>query len=95
MKDGWDKRETRFKTDKDIILNCLYEAYGYEMNAVLSGKNIRHTMIFPFLRMLSNDKLDEQEIHKKLWSIYKENQEKEKFVARGQEYLKSIERTTH
>ena len=49
MKKEWVKPEIRFTTDPDIILGCLYEVYGQEKKAVMVGKNIRHTMIFPFL----------------------------------------------
>ena len=55
MKKEWVKPEIRFTTDPDIILGCLYEVYGQEKKAVVAGKNIRHTMIFPFLRMVSNN----------------------------------------
>ena len=54
MKKEWVKPEIKFITDPDIILGCLYEVYGQEQKSVLAGKNIRHTMIFPFLRMLAN-----------------------------------------
>ena len=55
MKKEWVKPEIKFITDPDIILGCLYEVYGQEQKSVLAGKNIRHTMIFPFLRMLANN----------------------------------------
>ena len=48
MKKEWVKPEIKFITDPDIILGCLYEVYGQEQKSVLAGKNIRHTMIFPF-----------------------------------------------
>ena len=54
MKKEWIKPEIRFITEPDIVLGCLYEVYGQEKQAVLSGKNIRHTMIFTFFRILAN-----------------------------------------
>ncbi len=49
MKKEWVKPEIRFTTDPGMLLGCLYEVYGQEKKSVLAGKNIRHTMIFPFL----------------------------------------------
>ena len=52
MKKKWVKPEMKFVTDPDIGLECLFEVYQKEMPSVLSGKDIRHTMIYPFLKML-------------------------------------------
>ena len=74
MKKEWVKPEIRFTTDPDIILGCLYEVYGQEKKSVLAGKNIRHTMIFQFLRMLANnaegDIRDLERLHQRLWNEY-------------------------
>lgn len=74
MKKEWVKPEIKFITDPDIILGCLYEVYGQEQKSVLAGKNIRHTMIFPFLRMLANntqgDIRDLEALHQRLWKHY-------------------------
>ena len=81
MKKEWVKPEIRFTTDPDIILGCLYEVYGQEQKSVLAGKNIRHTMIFPFLRMLANntqgDVRDLEALHQRLWKIYEKEPEKQ------------------
>lgn len=94
MKKKWEKPEIRFVTDPDIILACLYEVYGQETNAVLAGKNIRHTMIFPFLRMLLNntkgDIRDLETVHQRLWKVYLKNPEKKVFIQQGQKILDTI-----
>ena len=94
MKKEWVKPEMRFITDPDIILGCLYEVYGQEKQAVLSGKNIRHTMVFPFLRMLSNHTegsvRDLEMLHKRLWAIYQKKPEKQEFVQQGEKILEAV-----
>ena len=91
MKKKWVKPEMKFDTDPDIILECIYEVYGQEKHMVLSGKNIRHTMVFPFLKMLSNNLKgnsgDLEGLHKHLWSIYQKKLEKQEFVRQCQEIL--------
>lgn len=94
MKKEWVKPEIRFTTDPDIILGCLYEVYGQEKKSVLAGKNIRHTMIFPFLRMLANntqgDIRDLERLHQRLWNEYEKELEKQVFVQQGQEILAAV-----
>ena len=94
MKKEWVKPEIRFATDPDIILGCLYEVYGQEKKSVLAGKNIRHTMIFPFLRMLANnaegDIRDLERLHQRLWNEYEKEPEKQVFVQQGQEILAAV-----
>ena len=94
MKKEWEKPEIRFTTDPDIILGCLYEVYGQEKKSVLAGKNIRHTMIFPFLRMLANnaegDIRDLELLHQRLWNEYEKEPEKQVFVQQGQEILAAV-----
>ena len=94
MKKEWVKPEIKFTTDPDIILGCLYEVYGQEKKSVLAGKNIRHTMIFPFLRMLANnaegDIRDLEQLHQRLWKIYEKEPEKLAFVQQGQEILAAV-----
>lgn len=96
MQKKWVRPEIRFITDPDIILGCLYEVYGQEQNSVLAGKNIRHTMIFPFLRMLlNNTKGDIREletVHQRLWKVYEKNPGKNGFVQQGQEILDTIKK---
>ena len=79
MKKEWVNPEIKFITDPDIILGCLYEVYGQEQKSVLAGKNIRHTMIFPFLRMLANntqgDVRNLEALHQRLWKIYEKEPE--------------------
>ena len=93
MKKEWVKPEIRFTTDPDIILGCLYEVYGQEKKSVLAGKNIRHTMIFPFLRMLANnaegDIRDLELLHQRLWNEYEKEPEKQVFVQQCQEILEA------
>ena len=91
MKKEWVKPEIRFITEPDVILGCLYEVYGQEKQAVLSGKNIRHTMIYPFLRMLANstERINNlQVLHRELWKVYREMPRKEIFVQQGEEILR-------
>ena len=89
MKKEWVKPEIKFITDPDIILGCLYEVYGQEQKSVLAGKNIRHTMIFPFLRMLANntqgDVRDLEALHQRLWKIYEKRTGKAGVCTAGRE----------
>lgn len=91
MKKEWVKPEIRFTTDPDIILGCLYEVYGQEKQGILAGARIRHTMIFLFLKMLSDD-IEEgtrylEILHKRLWRICQEEPGKQEFVQWGQKIL--------
>ena len=94
MKKEWVKPEIKFITDPDIILGCLYEVYGQEQKSVLAGKNIRHTMIVPFLRKLANntqgDVRDLEDLHQRLWKIYETEQEKKEFVQQGEKILEAV-----
>ena len=94
MKKELVKPEIKFITDPDIILGCLYEVYGQEQKSVLAGKNIRHTMIFPFLRMLANnaegDIRDLERLHQRLRDEYEKEPEKQVFVQQGQEILAAV-----
>ncbi len=96
MKKEWVNPEIRFTTDSDIILGCLYEVYGQEKQVLRTGVDFRHTMIFPFLRMLSNNPEEttrEMEIlHKRFWKIYQEKLERQEFVRRGQKILMSTQK---
>lgn len=85
MSRKWEKSEEVFTTDPDIIMECLFEVYEKETPAVLSGKNIRHTMIYPFLKMLRNEFGDYtlESLHKMLWPCYQKEHRKEAFVEKG------------
>ena len=85
MSRKWEKSKEGFKTDPDIIMECLFEVYEKETLAVLSGKNIRHTMIYPFLKMLSHEFGDYtlESLHKMLWCCYQKEHRKEAFVEKG------------
>lgn len=74
-----------FAAEPDIIMECLFEVYEKEMPAVLSGQNIRHTMIYPFLKMLGREFANYtlEELHKILWCCYCKVQRKETFVEQG------------
>lgn len=93
MKKEWVKPEIKFITDPDVVLECIYDVYGQEKQAVLSGKNIRHTMIYPFLRMVGHlyEQHQPETVHKNLWSIYQKFPEKEDFVRQGMCYLQEGE----
>ena len=85
MRRKWEKSGEGFTTDPDIVMECLFEVYEKETPAVLSGKNIRHTMIYPFLKMLSHEfgEYTLEALHKNLWKIYCQFKCKEKFVKMG------------
>ena len=94
MKKEWVKPEIKFITDPDIILGCLYEVYGQEKKSVLAGKNIRHTMIFPFLRMLANntegDVRDLEALHQRLWRYMKKNWKSRCLYSRARKILDAV-----
>lgn len=85
MRRKWEESKEGFTTDPDIIMECLFEVYEKETPAVLSGKNIRHTMIYPFLKMLSHEFGDYtlESLHKMLWCCYQKEHRKEAFVEKG------------
>lgn len=89
MKKTWVKPEIKFITDPDIVLECIYEVYGQEKRTVLSGKNIRHTMVYPFLKMVGHlyEQHQPETVHKNLWEIYLKCAGKEDFVKQGLHYL--------
>ena len=76
--------EYAFITDIRITLECLHEAYQMEGDLLKSGKNIRATMIYPFIRMVkeqcSTREMCEEELHKALWRIYETERDNVKFV---------------
>ena len=75
----------RFKTDIDIVLECLHEAYDMEGALICNGKNIHRTMVYPFIKMLETHcvGITEKEIHKKLWEAYKEDSSKNQFLSKA------------
>lgn len=94
MRREWVRPGTKFVADSDIVLECLYDLYGQEGQMVLAGKNIRHTMIFPFLRMLANSidgtNRDVERLHQRLWSIYQKKMNLQEFVRQGKGVLVDI-----
>lgn len=94
QKRKWKKKPAKFKTEVPIILECLYENYRMEGEKIMSGKNIHSTMIYPFLRMLSDHYKDMtmEEIHKRLWKIYNENLSLENFVNRSEAELQKLQK---
>lgn len=90
----YEKPMIKFATDMNIILECLYEVYGQEEHHVLEGKDIRKTMIFPFLKMLESqcNGITVREIHKKLWKIYISERSKEPFISSAESLLKPVKR---
>lgn len=95
MRKKWEKPKEGFTTDPDIVMECLFEVYEKETPAVLSGKNIRHTMIYPFLKMLQHvyKNYTLELLHKKLWVIYWKFRNKEEFIKRGLLFLNKEDHT--
>lgn len=77
-------------SDPHIVLECLHETYGMEGELVSSGKNIRRTMVYPFIKMLEAScvGITGKEIHKKLWEAYKEDSSKNQFMSRAEIIMK-------
>lgn len=40
--------------DMEIVFECLHEVYGRESSLLLSDKDVRTTMVYPFLKMLTS-----------------------------------------
>lgn len=87
---GMGTRREVFVTEPDIILECLFEVYQMEASAILSEKNIRHTMVYVFLKMLQREFSDYtlEELHKALWRIFETTKTKVGFVRKGLYNLK-------
>lgn len=69
-------------TDIGIMLECLHEVYESEGSLLLSGKALRSTMAYPFIRMIESQcqGLSAREVHQLLWNIYLEGKEKSLFI---------------
>lgn len=80
----------KFETDANIVLECLHEAYDMEGDMVLSGKSIYTTMIYPFIKMLETYVvgITAEELHKKLWQVYKADGSKNHFLSKAQMIIK-------
>lgn len=76
-------------TDIGIMLECLYEVYESEGSLLLSGKALRSTMAYPFIKMIESQcqGLSAREIHQLLWNIYLEGKEKCLFIKVAKEQL--------
>lgn len=89
------KTDTRFITDVDIVLECLYEVYQQEGNPNLSKKDIRKTMLYPFLKMLEQmpeyeEKINCRTLHQNLWSIFIDSMNKKEFIEQAQIFLEKL-----
>ena len=83
------KPQIKFVTDFNIVLECLHEVYGLEKNHIQEGRDIRKTMVHPFVKMLENhcEKITLEEVHEKLWKVYLQISEKELFLSTAGELL--------
>lgn len=76
-------------TDIGIMLECLHEVYESEGSLLLSGKALRSTMAYPFIKMIESQchGISAKEIHRLLWNIYLVKKEKKLFVNAAKEQL--------
>lgn len=86
------KTDEIFITDVDIVLECLYEVYQQEGNPNLSKKEIRKTMLYPFLKMLERmpdyqEKINCRILHENLWGIFIDSLNKKEFIEQAQIFL--------
>lgn len=89
------KTTTKFTTDVDIVLECLYEVYQQEGNLYLSKKDIRRTMVYPFLKMLERmpdyeEKVNYRKLHQNLWNVFLHSMSMKEFVEQAQNFLKTL-----
>ncbi len=89
------KTVMRTVTDLNIMLECLYEAYGMEGELLKSGKNVHATMIYPFIKMIVNQcsGLTAEKVHKKMWEVYEKNLSQDRFVEMADQILESYKKT--
>lgn len=75
--------------DLGIMLECLHEVYESEESLLQSGKSLRSTMAYPFIKMIETQcqGLTAKEIHRLLWNIYLEGKESPVFVKTAKEQL--------
>lgn len=75
--------------DLEIMLECLCEVYGSEGDVLRSGRNVRLTMAYPFLKMIESKcpGLSAKELHRILWNIYIEGNDETDFMNKAQELL--------
>lgn len=81
-------------TDIGIMLECLHEVYESEGSLLLSGKALRSTMAYPFIRMIESQcqGLSAREVHQLLWNIFLEGKEKCLFIKAAKEQLEQYGR---
>lgn len=72
--------------DIEIVFECLHEVYGRESSLLLSGKDVRTTMVYPFLKMLTSQcrGILPEGIHKVLWEIYQNSSGKDDFIEKAE-----------
>lgn len=81
-------------TDIGIMLECLHEVYESEGSLLLSGKALRSTMAYPFVKMIETQchGLSAKELHQLLWNIYLVKKEKSLFVKAAKNQLEQYEK---
>lgn len=81
-------------TDIGIMLECLHEVYESEGGLLLSGKTLRSTMVYPFIKMIEAQcqGISAKEIHQLLWNIYLVKEGKSLFVKVAKDQLEQYEK---
>lgn len=80
--------------DIGIMLECLYEVYGTEGELLSSGKNLRSTMAYPFVKMIESQCQGSAagELHRLLWGLFLEGEGKSAFIQAAKERLAAYEK---
>lgn len=91
---NYEKPIVKRVADLGIMLECLHEVYGSEEGLLRSGKSLRSTMAYPFVKMIEGQcqGLSAKEIHRILWSIYIGEEGKRSFINKAREQLAAYER---
>lgn len=90
-KNMYEKPGLPHVTDLGIMLDCLHEVYGSEEEVLKSGKDVRTTMAYPFIKMieLQCNGMPAQELHQLLWNIYLAGKEKSAFIGTAKKRLEA------
>lgn len=91
---NYEKPIVKRVADLGIMLECLHEVYGSEEGLLRSGKSLRSTMAYPFVKMIEGQcqGLSVKEIHRILWSIYIGEEGERSFINKAREQLAAYER---
>lgn len=89
QKENYKKPLVSRVVDLGIMLECLYEVYESEESLLWSGKPLRTTMAYPFIKMIESQcrGLSVKEIHRLLWSNYLVEKEKSAFIKTSKDQL--------